>query len=110
MIRVIDNYGIDVSDRCYAVGKIIINKKTRNDGTVVEYEAIQQPAYFPTFELCLKWLAERLRADSFRGIDCDLKTALHVMAEAEKRLSKALSCLGYEIVKMPEMNGGAVDE
>ena len=37
MIRVLYDYGIDVSDRCYAVGKIITNKKTRNDGTVVEY-------------------------------------------------------------------------
>lgn len=102
MIRVIDNYGIDVSDHCYAVGKIITTKKTGKDGAVVEYETIQQPAYFPTFELCLKWLAERLRADSLRGIDCDLKTALHVMSEAEKRLGKALACLGYEIVKLPE--------
>ena len=103
MIRVIGNYGIDVSDHCYAVGKIITPKKTCKDGTVVEYETIQQPAYFPTFELCLKWLAERLRADSLRGIDCDLKTALHVMSEAEKRLGVALSHLGYEIVKLPEV-------
>lgn len=102
MIRVIDNYGIDVSDHCYAVGKIITTKKTGKDGTVVEYETIQQPAYFPTFERCLKWLAGRLRADSLRGIDCDLKTALHVMSEAEERLNKVLSCLGYRIVKQSE--------
>lgn len=103
MIRVIYDYGIDVSDHCYAVGKIIANKKTRNDGTVVTYETIQHPAYFATFEQCLKWLAERLRADSVRNIDCDLKTALRVMAEAEKRLGVALSHLGYEIVKLPEV-------
>lgn len=102
MIRVIDNYGIDVSDHCYAVGKIITTKKTGRDGTVIEYETIQQPAYFPAFELCLKWLAERLRADSLRGIDCDLKTALRVMSEAEERLNRTLSGFGYTITKLKE--------
>lgn len=110
MIRAIDDYGIDVFEHCYAVGKIVTSKKSRKDGTIDEYVVIHKPAYFATFEQCLKWLAERLRADSIRDIDCDLKTALHVMAEAEKRLSKALSYLGYEIVKLTEMNGGAVDE
>lgn len=102
MIRVIDNYGIDVSEHCYAVGKIITTKKTGKDGAVIEYETIQQPAYFPTFELCLKWLAERLRADSLRGIDCDLKTALRVMSEAEERLNRALRVLGYVITRLQE--------
>lgn len=102
MIRVIKNYGIEVTDRCYVVGRITVVQKKNKDGILEKYEIISQPAYFPTFTGCLKWLVERSRADSIRGVDCDLKTAVQVMSEADKRLNKAFAGLGYTIEKLEE--------
>ena len=95
MIRIIDDWGIDVDDasRCYAVGQI---RKKKDGKTGKERECLQDPAYTNDFAQALYWLYKRLRRDAIKSTDGDLKAAILAMQASDRRLEDAIRAAGLE--------------
>lgn len=88
MIRILDKYGIEVSDKCYAVGKIgkSVDKKT---GEVSEI--IQHPAYCTSVASALKALRDRLIADSVKSFDGTLEEAVDKIRAIDDRFNAEIA-------------------
>lgn len=82
MIRVMDKYGIEVSEKCYAVGKIgkSINKKT---GEV--NEDLQHPAYCTSIANALGVIRKRLHMDAVKSFDGTLEDAIDKIRAIDDR-------------------------
>ena len=83
VINVIDGYGIDVLDNCYAVGKIAKSKKD-------DREYITSPAYVGSVGAALTFICKVLRRDALKNINCDLGKAVEVIRRSDERLVKAI--------------------
>lgn len=92
MIKVLGKYGIDVSDKCYAAGKIgkQIDKKT---GAETEY--IQSPAYCTNVQSALNAIRKRMQMDALRGQDCDLEAATNKIRALDERFEKAIEKIKF---------------
>lgn len=87
MIRVIDKYGIDASDRCYEVGKIgkTTDKKT---GEVKEY--IANASYVSSLQQALKVIRKKMHLEAIKNIDGDLHAAIEVIKKADERFEELI--------------------
>lgn len=83
MIKVIDGYGIDVLDNCYAVGKISRSKKD-------DREYIASPAYVGSIGAALTFLCKTLRRDALKNINGDLEAAVEAIRRSDARLTEAI--------------------
>ena len=108
MIR-LGKYGINVSDRCYEVGKIATRtvKKTdknTNEKIDVEEEYLANSGYYTSIESALNATYKRIAADALNNYDGDLKGAIEAIhkrtAEFEKLVRDAI----------PDIKGGRGNE
>ena len=92
MIHVIGKYGIEVSDKCYAAGKVgkQIDKKT---GAEVEY--IQNPAYCTSVQSALNAIRKRMQMDALRNMDCDLETATNKIRALDERFEQMIEKIKF---------------
>lgn len=104
MIR-IGSYGINVSDRCFEVGKIATRaiKKTdknTNEKTEVEEEVLTNSGYYSTLESALAALYRRLTMEAVKSYDGDLNGAVRLLTKRteafEKLIKDALPDFGGE--------------
>lgn len=95
MIRIIDDWGIDVDNAssCYMVGRI---RKNKDKKTGEEVECLQGPAYTNDFAQALYWLFKRLRRDAIKSTDGDLKAAIQAIQASDRRLEEAIRAAGLE--------------
>lgn len=98
MIR-LGKYGINVSDRCFEVGKIATRtiKKTdknTNEKTEVEEEVLANSGYYTSLESALNGVYKRITVDALSNYDGDLKGAIEAIhkrtTEFEKLVRDAL--------------------
>lgn len=80
MIR-IGKYGIDTTERCYAIGKI---RKTTDKKTGEEMEVLDNPGYYTTFSSALLGLHRRISLDAVAAVDGDLLTAITAVQKHTK--------------------------
>lgn len=87
MVRVIDNYVIDVSDNCYQVGKLATttNKKT---GETTEY--IAAPKYVSTFDAALKCIRKSMRMERLKDFDGTLTDAINLIIGIDQNFEDSL--------------------
>lgn len=92
MIRVMDKYGIDVSEKCYAVGKIgkSINKKT---GEVTE--DLQHPAYCTSISSALSALRKRLHMEAVKSFDGPLEEAIDKIRAIDERFNAEVAKITF---------------
>ena len=92
MIRILGKYGIDVSDRCYSVGKICTttDKKTGN-----QVEVLQAPSYCTTVEAALKSLRKRLHMEGLKSFDGTLEEAVKRVQAMDDRFNKEMEKIKF---------------
>lgn len=96
MIRVIDKYGIEVGDKCYAAGKIGKQKVTdKNTKTTTEVEYIQNPAYCTSVRSALKAIRKRMQLDALKNMDCALETAINEIRALDERFEKLVENIKF---------------
>lgn len=92
MIRIMDKYGIEVSDKCYAVGKI---SKSVNKKTGEEAEVIQTPAYCTTIAGALKTLRSRMHLEALKSFEGTLEEAVKKIQGLDDRFGKELEKIQF---------------
>ena len=92
MIRVIGDYGIDASDKCYAVGRIS-KLKEKKDGkyTGEEKEYLINPSYVTTFTGALKCIRKDMQRETIKSIDGDLKAAIEAIQKCDERFEQMIA-------------------
>lgn len=92
MIRVLNKYGIEVSDKCFAVGKICTttDKKTGN-----QVEVLQAPSYCTTVEAAIKSLRKRLHMEGLKSFDGTLEEAVKRVQAMDDKLNKELEKIKF---------------
>ena len=80
----IGDYGIDVSDKCYTVGKIS-NIKVKKDGkeTGEEREYLINPSYATSFAFALKCVRKAMHREAIGNTDGDLNAAIEAIQKAD---------------------------
>ena len=86
MIR-IGKYGIDTSERCYAVG-IISTYKNKTTGKDTDVLAGAQ--YYSDLPTALNSLIKRNRLEALRDFEGDLKAAVKAISEADNELKRLI--------------------
>lgn len=83
MIKIGD-YGIDVSDKCYAVGRIS-KIKVRKAGveTGEERDYLINPSYATSFAFALKCVRKAMHRDAIGNTDGDLNAAIKAIQTAD---------------------------
>lgn len=86
MIRIGD-YGIDVSDKCYTVGKVskITDKKTGE-----EKEYLINPSYATSFAFALKCVRKAMHREAIGNTDGDLNAAIEAIQKADAMFESLL--------------------
>lgn len=92
MIKVIGKYGIEVSDKCYAAGKI---GKQTDKKTGKEFDYIQNPAYCTSVQSALKAIRKRMQMDALKNIDGDLETAINEIRALDERFEKMVEKITF---------------
>ncbi len=92
MIRIMDKYGIEVSDKCYAVGKI---GKSVNKNTKEETEVIQSPAYCTSVEGALKSLRKRMHLEALKSFEGTLEEAVKKIQSLYERFNRELEKIKF---------------
>lgn len=87
MIRILEKYGIEVSDKCYAVGKIS-NTTDKKTGKLLE--VLQSPSYCTTIEAAVKALRRKLHMDSIKSFDGTLEAAINEIHKRDEMICAAL--------------------
>ena len=96
MIRVIDKYGIEVSDKCYAAGKIGKTKVTdKKTNVTTEVICIQNPSYCTSVQSALKAIRKRMQMDALKNIDGDLETAVAAIRALDERFEKMVEKITF---------------
>lgn len=92
MIRIIDNWGIDASERCYEVGKIgkLVVKKTGE-----EKEYIMGASYVSSFQEALVFIRKRLRLETIKDIEGDLGAAIEALKRSDERFEEVIKDIVY---------------
>lgn len=92
MIRVLDKYGIEVSDKCYAVGKICT---TTDKKTGKELEVLQAPSYCTTVEAAIKSLRRRLHMEGLKSFDGTLEDAVKRVQAMDDKINRELEKIKF---------------
>ena len=92
MIRVLDKYGIEVSDRCYAVGKICT---TTDKKTGKQVDIIQAPSYCTSVESAIKSLRRRLHMEGLKSFDGTLGEAVKRVQEMDDKFNAEISTINF---------------
>ena len=92
MIHVLGKYGIEVSDKCYAAGKI---GKQTDKKTGVEFDYIQNPAYCTSIQSALKAIRKRMQLDALKNIDGELETAINEIRALDERFEKLIKKINF---------------
>lgn len=87
MIHVLGKYGIEVSDKCYAAGKI---GKQTDKKTGVEFDYIQNPAYCTSIQSALKAIRKRMQLDALKNIDGELEMAINEIRVLDERFERLI--------------------
>lgn len=100
MIRVLDKYGIEVSDKCFAVGKICTTTEKKTDKqtgeTIVrQVEVLQAPSYCTTVEAALKSLRKRLHMEGLKSFDGTLEEAVKRVQAMDDRFNKEMEKIKF---------------
>lgn len=96
MIYVIDKYGIEVSDKCFAAGKIGKVKQTDKKTNVTsEIECIQNPAYCTSVQSALKTIRKRMQMDGLKNFNGDLETAIVKIQDIDARFEEIVSKIKF---------------
>lgn len=92
MIRIMDKYGIEVSDKCYAVGKIgkSVDKKTGK-----ESEILLHPSYCTSVASALNALRKRLHMDVVKSFDGTLEEAVSKINAIDDRFNAELAKITF---------------
>ena len=89
MIRIGD-YGIKAGEKCYTVGKIVVNT---NKETGAKTEVLANPAYHSNIPGCIKVIRRRMRMDALASFDGDLASALEVLRQMDEHFTTLVSDL-----------------
>lgn len=93
MIRIGD-YGIDVSDRCYAVGKVSkIKVKKNKKETGEEKEYLINPSYTTSFTYALKCVQKSMRREAIKNTEGDINAAIDAIKQADERFEQMIEKL-----------------
>lgn len=96
MIHVLGKYGIEVSDKCYAAGKIGKTKVTdKKTDVTTEVDCIQNPAYCTSFQSALKAIRKRMQMDALKNIDGDLEAAVNEIRALDERFEKMIEKIKF---------------
>lgn len=96
MIHVLGKYGIEVSDKCYAAGKIGKQKVTdKNTKITTEIDYIQNPAYCTSIQSALKAIRKRMQLDALKNIDGELETAINEIRALDERFEKLIEKINF---------------
>lgn len=92
MIR-LGKYGINVSDRCFEVGKIATRtiKKTdknTNEKTEVEEEVLANSGYYTSLESALNGVYKRITVDALSNYDGNLQGAIELVRKRTDAFEK----------------------
>lgn len=92
MIR-IGPYGINISDRCFEVGKITVRtvKKTDKDTketAETKEEYLNNPGYYFTMDTALKAVRKRMLIDAIKDYDGDLMDAIALVKACDRDFSR----------------------
>lgn len=92
MIRVMDKYGIEVSEKCYTVGKIgkVTDKKI---GEV--REVLQCSAYCSTIANALNALRRRIHMDAVKTFDGTLEEAVDKIKAIDDRFNAEVAKITF---------------
>lgn len=82
MIKIGD-YGIDVSDKCYAVGKISKIKVKKEGKEVGERDYLINPSYATSFAFALKCVRKAMHREAIGSTDGDLNAAIEAIKQAD---------------------------
>ena len=91
MVRILEKYGIEVSEKCYAVGKI---RNTTDKITGQPEEEIQSPAYCTTLEGALQALRRKMHLDAIKPFDGTLEEAVEKIRSLDDRFCAAIEGAG----------------
>lgn len=92
MIRVLNKYGIEVSDKCFAVGKICV---TTDKKTGKQVEVLQSPAYCTSVASAIKALRRRLHMEGLKSFDGPLDEAVKRVQEIDGVFNKELEKIQF---------------
>lgn len=92
MIRIMDKYGIEVSEKCYAVGKI---GKSTNKKTGEVTEDLQHPAYCTSIASALKAVRKRLHMDAVKSFDGPLEEAIDKIRAIDDRFNAEVAKITF---------------
>ena len=96
MIRIFVKYGIEPSERCFAVGKIGKAKHTdKKTNVVTEEECIQNPAYCTTLESALKYIRKSILMEELRNYDGDLQGAIEAIQALDAKFDEIVSKINF---------------
>lgn len=100
MIR-IGEYAIEVSDKCYAVGKvsrITVKKTDKETGAKTEEEkdCIVNPSYATSLASALKCIRKAMHRDALKDMEGDIKTALEAIQRCDEQFEQLLAGAGLE--------------
>jgi hypothetical protein len=87
-----DKYGIEVSEKCYAVGKI---GKVTNKNTGEVREALQCPAYCSTIANALNALRRRIHMDAVKTFDGTLEEAVDKIKAIDDRFNAEVAKITF---------------
>lgn len=95
----IGDYGIDVSDKCYTVGKVskITDKKTGE-----EKEYLINPSYATSFAFALKCVRKAMHREAIKNTDGDLNAAIEAIKRCDERFERMISKIKLEGIEADE--------
>lgn len=100
MIRM-GEYAIEVSDKCYAVGKvnrITVKKTDKETGIKTEEEKdyLVNPSYATSLASALKCIRKAMHRDALKSIEGDIKAALDAIQRCDEQFEQLLAVTGLE--------------
>ena len=84
----IDCYGIDVSDKCFTVGKI---SKITDTKTGTEKESLITPSYATSFASALKCVRKMMQREAIKNTDGDLNAAINAIRRSDVRFESLIA-------------------
>lgn len=94
MIYIMEKYGIDVSDKCYAVGKIC---KTTDKKTGKQIEVLQSPSYCTTIESAIRALRHKLHMEAIKSFDGTLEEAVRKIQAMDEKIYAELKAVNLNV-------------
>jgi hypothetical protein len=92
MIRIGD-YGIKAGEKCYTVGKIVVNT---NKETGAKTEVLANPAYHSNIPGCIKVIRRRMQLETLMDFEGSLDLAVENLQILDENFSRLLKELGMD--------------